>query len=472
MADRRPFTTLVPAMADELRRTGVDLHKLDLDTERMLTLIYNLLPVPPVSRYGRLAALATSDGVDHITRLPDDLLRNIVSRLPVKDAARTTVLASRWRTLWLSTPLVLIDADLLPKGQWPPTPANSPSITTAVSHILEAHLGPLPCVYLLCSRMSAYRAQLTRWLHILAAKGVQDLVLVNRPWPRDVPLPAKVFTITTLTLLYLGMWKLPDMAVLRGVSFPHLRELGLCSVEMEQGDVDRLVMGCPVLEILNIQGCCGRMKGLRIHLVSQSLRCVQICISIVEKIDVVDAPCLDRLIISGAGSPDRALPIRFRIGDAPKLHAFGFLDPRNHLLEIRDTMITAEMKVSRMTMVTSVKFLSLNVRFGVHDDIKLVATFLRCFPNVERLHITSEQCDQSADDLILKFWEESGPIESVLSRINMMTFRDFRGEQSEVGFLEFFFQSARVLKTTVIVMANPSFTPFSVDKASSKVKEL
>ncbi|KAM0890407.1 hypothetical protein ACQ4PT_027052 [Festuca glaucescens] len=414
-------------MADEFRRTGVDPHKLDLDTERMLTFIYNLLPVPPVTRYGRLAALATYDGVDHIAHLPDDLLRNIISRLPAKDAARTTVLASRWRTLWLSTPLVLIDAHLLPKGHWPPTPANSPSITTAVSHILEAHLGPFPCVYLLCGRMSAYRAQLTRWLHILAAKGVQDLVLVNRPWPRDVPLPAKVFTITTLTRLYLGMWKLPDMAVLRGVSFPHLRELGLCSVEMEQGDVDSLVMGCPVLEILNIQGCCGRMKGLLIHLVSQSLRCLQICVSIVEKIDVVDAPCLDRLIISGACNPDRALPIRFRIGDAPKLHAFGFLDPRNHLLEIRDTMITS------------------------------------------RSH--SERCDQSADDLGLKFWEESGPIESVLSCINMMTFRDFRGEQSEVGFLEFFFQSARVLKTAVIVMANPRFTPFSVDEASSKVKE-
>jgi hypothetical protein len=38
-------------------------------------------------------------------------------------------------------------------------------------------------------------------------------------------------------------------------------------------------------------------------------------------------------------------------------------------------------------MVTSVKILSLEVRFGVRNDVKMVPTFLKCFPNLERLHI-------------------------------------------------------------------------------------
>ena len=38
-------------------------------------------------------------------------------------------------------------------------------------------------------------------------------------------------------------------------------------------------------------------------------------------------------------------------------------------------------------MLTTMKILSLNVRFGVRSDVKMVPTFLRCFPNVERLHI-------------------------------------------------------------------------------------
>uniref|UniRef100_A0A453AHS2 F-box/LRR-repeat protein 15/At3g58940/PEG3-like LRR domain-containing protein n=1 Tax=Aegilops tauschii subsp. strangulata TaxID=200361 RepID=A0A453AHS2_AEGTS len=143
--------------------------------------------------------------------------------------------------------------------------------------------------------MNAHRAELARWLQLLAAKGVQDLALVNCPWPRDVPLLATLFAVTTLTRLYLGMWKLPGTAALRSASFPHLRELGLGSFEMEQGVVDSLVARSPALEMLNILGC----KGLRLRLVSQSLRCMQISCSRMEDVAVVKAPCLalERLIL-------------------------------------------------------------------------------------------------------------------------------------------------------------------------------
>ena len=42
---------------------------------------------------------------------------------------------------------------------------------------------------------------------------------------------------------------------------------------------------------------------------------------------------------------------------------------------------------SASAMLTSVKILTLNVRFGVRNDVKMVPTFLRCFPKAERLHI-------------------------------------------------------------------------------------
>jgi hypothetical protein len=44
-------------------------------------------------------------------------------------------------------------------------------------------------------------------------------------------------------------------------------------------------------------------------------------------------------------------------------------------------------KTTASMMVTSVKILSLKVRFGVHNDVKMVPVFLKCFPNVEALHI-------------------------------------------------------------------------------------
>uniref|UniRef100_A0A8R7V5C7 F-box/LRR-repeat protein 15/At3g58940/PEG3-like LRR domain-containing protein n=1 Tax=Triticum urartu TaxID=4572 RepID=A0A8R7V5C7_TRIUA len=60
---------------------------------------------------------------------------------------------------------------------------------------------------------------------------------------------------------------------------------------MEDGDIDFVVAKSPVLETLNIHGC---NKGLRLRLVSQSIRCVQVCSSFLEDIAVVKAPRLER----------------------------------------------------------------------------------------------------------------------------------------------------------------------------------
>ncbi|XBI98239.1 hypothetical protein VPH35_018493 [Triticum aestivum] len=461
MADPRPFTNVDPATAAAVRRSGCDPHELDMFMEHLLTYIYTLVPRLPFPDNGRLAVhAAPSDGVDRISRLPDELLRNFVARLPAKYGARTAVLSSCWRALWRSTPLVLSDAHLLPDGHgWPPTPATSPSVIAAVSRILEAHPGPFRCVDLVWSHMC--RARVARWVQLLAAKGVQDLVLVNRPWPQDVPLPAALFSVTTLTSLYIGLWKLPSTDVLRGASFPHLVELGICSVEMERDAVESLVARSPKLEILNIEGC--RVE-LRLHLVSQSLRCVQICGSAKEDIAVVKAPCLERLILSGRVGRG-PFSSRVRIGDAPKLYTLGYLE-RGQVLEVGETIIMP----STSTMLTTVKILSLNVRFGVRDDVKMVPTFLRCFPKAERLHIVSKRCDQPAagNHLTRSFWEESGPIENVASRIHTMSLREFIGDPGEVGFLEFF-RTARTLRAAFVIMANPRFTPFSKEEAVGKL---
>lgn len=46
---------------------------------------------------------------DHISRLCDAVIHHIISFLPVKDAARTTVLSKRWRKLWASIPILEFD---------------------------------------------------------------------------------------------------------------------------------------------------------------------------------------------------------------------------------------------------------------------------------------------------------------------------------------------------------------------------
>ncbi|TVU07272.1 hypothetical protein EJB05_47321 [Eragrostis curvula] len=321
--------------------------------------------------------------------------------------------------------------------------------------------------------MGAYPRRLQRWVQMLVDKEVQELVLVNRPWPRDMLLPAELLAAATLTRLFLGFWKFPDTSTLpRGgaaAAFPNLRELVLSSMDIESRDLDFLLTESPALEKLGIQSRIYN-KGIRLRLVGQRLRCVQVHVSAVESITVVDAPCLERLFLSGSRTHDGSF-VRVKIGNAPKLRLLGYLEPGTHMLEIGNSVINFAGTSSNLrTMAPNVKILGLYVRFGVHNDVKMLPAFLRCFPNVETLHIMSGKTEETTGKLNLKFWQEAGPIESIRSHIKTMIFREFQGGPSEAAFLKFMFQTAQVLKNAVIVGAKGSFT--SIPEVIRKVQTL
>jgi hypothetical protein len=245
--------------------------------------------------------------------------------MPVKEAARTAALSRRWRGVWRSTPLILVDADL---------PAAS-----AVSRVLAKHPGPFQCVHITSSMEDEFHDLLTSWLQILTGKGIQELVLVNcrRRSPIDYALPTIFLRMTTLTSLYLGLWKFPCTAGLpRDTCFPYLRELELCKVLVESRDLDFTLDRSPVLETLHVQL---NLLDLRLCLVSQSLRYVHLAKASIEEIFVVDAPRLENLIIhSEAWTPDGNCT-KIKIGHAPQLYMLSYLDPRNHVLEFGNTII-------------------------------------------------------------------------------------------------------------------------------------
>ncbi|CAL5033563.1 unnamed protein product [Urochloa decumbens] len=460
MANRAPQFLVDGETRSIARRGGVDQQELEARTEGILAEIHRFIPGPPVSADGDLCILFDSDGggVDRVSRLPDALLRDIVSRLPIKDAARTAALSRRWRPIWRSTPLVLADTHLLPAGR-DEIPARldlaeSSAVAAAVSHILAAHPGPFQCIRLACSHMDEGHARVARWLQILAVKGVEELFLINRPCRDTITrhMPATFFSIAALTRLYLGFWRFPDTAGLpRGAAFPNLRELGLCSVVIESRDIDFILARSPVLEIFCLQG--HMYPALHLRLVSHSLRCVQIHWSDVETLTVVDAPCLERLILCGYWRK-KGKGTRIKIGHAPVLHLFGYFEPENHALHIGNTTIKAGTMVNGSAMIPSVKILALQVRFGVRNDAKMLPSIFRCFPNVERLHIHSRKTNEPTGKLNLKFWQEAGAMECIKSHISLLIFHDFRGEKGELAFLKFFIESAKMLNDLMIVCAN------------------
>jgi hypothetical protein len=267
----------------------------------------------------------------------------VVSLLPAKDGARTTVLSSRWRGLWHSAPLALVDTHLLPGGDAGVRPARagaaSRAVTDAVSAALEAHPGPFPFVSLSCSFIAgADRPVLARWFQHLATKGVDVLVFVNRPWPiPGLRLPSSLFSCASLRKLWIGAWVFPDTTTLpRGAAFPNLRELVLGCAVMEDKHLEFVLAVSPVLEILAVAGS---QTPVHARLASPSLGRGMFCLSILDKVAVVDAPSMEGLFLWHNKTAVSKTSTTVKIGHAPKLSLLGYLEPGVHTLEIGDTII-------------------------------------------------------------------------------------------------------------------------------------
>ncbi|XP_062204049.1 uncharacterized protein LOC133906223 isoform X2 [Phragmites australis] len=336
--------------------------------ENLAAVLY-YLPPPAVSTIAYLSSSSPSpdDGEeDRIGRLPDATLRNIVSRLPTKDAARTTALSSRWRRLWASTPLVLDDD----------AGGLSPAAAAAA---LAYHPGPVRSARLASSQDHEAVASV---FASLAGKDVADLlVVVNGSWPVEWRVPSDVLGCAALCRLWIGLCQFPDTSGQAPVLLS-LQELGIVHSSVQDRDLHAVIPRCPELQTFAL--VLSQDYPRYVHFWSGSLQCVVLWKSMLREVHLDDTPKLDRLLVE----PIADATTHIKIIKAPKLKVLGYFDVGLHQLKIGNTVIKLGTKVNPNTMVRTLRTLALKVQFGVEDQVKFVPLLLKCFPCLETLYIT------------------------------------------------------------------------------------
>jgi hypothetical protein len=108
--------------------------------------------------------------------------------------------------------------------------------------------------------------------------------------------------------------------------FPHLKELFLTLITMKDRDLAFLLDRSHVLEVLTI---ISSQTDMHLYLVSHSLRYLQLGMSSLGDIVVVDAPCLEKLLLwmpqrrrTGGNKFSRALEVHLEVRNELKDIAF------------------------------------------------------------------------------------------------------------------------------------------------------
>jgi hypothetical protein len=186
---------------------------------------------------------------DRISALPDPIIYLILSFLPTKLSAATSILSKRWKPLWLSVPTLHFDDETFP---------NYDSFRHFVSFVfllrdITLHIRSF---HLKCSKVSTHHLQdVNRFVYAAAQRGgIENLNLeISIMLWFKVKLPLDIFSCRTLVVLQLSGLKVNDLSHVV-VDFPLLKTLDLSYLLFQRfEDFVKLLSGCPILEKLQIE---------------------------------------------------------------------------------------------------------------------------------------------------------------------------------------------------------------------------
>ncbi|KAK9706097.1 hypothetical protein RND81_07G104100 [Saponaria officinalis] len=202
---------------------------------------------------------------DMIMDLPLNLLQQILECLPLRDAARTSVLSKDWRYKWLSLPHITLDSrfsEAFRKRE--NTSLDFPRLySDTVNKILLRHRGPIHKFVFHVPCHLPKSTDIDCWIEFVCQNGVKEFYLNDHRLPKLKP-PSCLFSCVSLThlTLYCGSLSLPS--TFRG--FPCLISLKLSTCEDDDEKLESLIHDCPQLESLDL-------------ILSETINCLNIHVS-------------------------------------------------------------------------------------------------------------------------------------------------------------------------------------------------
>ncbi|CAJ2642828.1 unnamed protein product [Trifolium pratense] len=353
---------------------------------------------------------------DRISILPDSILYHILSFLPTKFSATTSILSKRWKPLWLS--LLHLDFDFQ-------SFIDFNTFRHAVYFVMLSREYTLPIKSLRLKSCSEH-VFINGFLDAAMQPGIEYLDLETTTGKKDfeLTLTPNIFSCKTLTVLKLK--NLTVNKILTRVHFPLLKILHLdkvCFLCYE--DIFKFPLSSPILEDFSV-------NDLQLRPGSKFIS---------EKFisETSNVKCLTNLV-KASYSARQDIPL--------------FLFTWAHILKIKLRCPHLFYKVHTLHNLTQLEL----TFFGDNmDDIwsgkwKWVLEVLQHSPKLQHLTIHQEIENIGISEA---YWEDPQIVPQCLSsQLKTFLFRGCRCKNSELQFIEYIMQNSKVLRTMTIHSAS------------------
>lgn len=190
--------------------------------------------------------MGDSPDLDLISDLPQSIIESILTRLPIVEAVRTSILSSKWRYRWATLTHLAFDEKCVTSTNDRTFVENK--LINFITRALFLHQGPIH-KFQLCTSFLTSCPDIDQWILFLSRKDIKELVLEldENEWIR---VPSCLFNCKKLTHLELSRCELDPPPTFKGFSF--LKSLKLHQVYVASDAIESVIISCPLLESLSL----------------------------------------------------------------------------------------------------------------------------------------------------------------------------------------------------------------------------
>ncbi|KAH0687865.1 hypothetical protein KY290_019523 [Solanum tuberosum] len=434
----------------------------------------------------------TSEGIDRISSLPDEVIHNILSSLSIFDeVVQLSVLSKRWRYIWTTMPYLHFDIDQF----WLQQPNSGRRIFYTppkenfkdfINWVLISQRETKLAKFLLCVAPDDYfdKMEVLRWIHAATRRNVQEIVL-EFTLCEPLELPICLATCESLQVLKLNLpdniLKLPNHFGFRQLKLLHLEDVQLS----DKHSPNCFISKCHQLKSLILHECgLGAMTLLSID--SISLSSVTIIADYYQldeygkcKLKIscpnlkflnYEAPIPKDIIIENLLSIEDVSIVVTIIQDTEIfVHKMIKEVSSTSALTLCNYSILGMYKATSkgsLSLVSFYKLKTLKLYARVDGDfMQAMILLLKYSPNLEVLQLWCLQYDGLSRN---KNWQMHDLDESIVcleSHLKSIRLIDFKGEENEIKLLKFFLKNAPVLeKLTIFWVKYPDKSEEALEK--------